>query len=481
MSKSQISVTAVFDIGKTNKKFILFDEQYDIVYRVQETFEQISDDDGYPCEDLETLVRWIKKELSAVIQDPRFEIIDLNFSTYGASLIHLDENNNVVTPLYDYLKPFPEDLKNRFYETYGGEEAFSIETASPPMGMLNSGLQLYWLKMKKPDLFKKIRFSLHFPQYLSHLFTGQHTSEHTSVGCHTAMWNFSQKKYHRWLKEEGIMNRLPGIKQVTHTQKAQFQNTGFNIGLGIHDSSASLAPYITSLTEPFLLISSGTWSITLNPFNRDPLTFDELKRDCLCYLNIYGKQVKASRVFLGNEYRHQKEKLTEFFNIQNSEDSIEPDRGMLKKLIHDSDPGKKLKLETAHSSGPYLTNKPQKWDVSGFDSYAEAYHQLMLDLVFIQETCIKLAEGSDNINNIIVSGGFSNNTFFMELLASRLKEKNIYTNTIPHATALGAAMVLHERGSHNRRNTDDSLLELKLHKSIENTGIENYSWNVNSS
>ncbi|MEX0905018.1 MAG: FGGY family carbohydrate kinase [Balneolaceae bacterium] len=476
MSKSQTPVTAVFDIGKTNKKFILFDGNYDIVYRVEETFKQVSDEDGFPCEDLDALVNWIHTELSSVIENEEFDITDLNFSTYGASLVHLDENNKVVTPLYDYLKPIPEDLKHRFYETYGGEKEFSVETASPPMGMLNSGLQLYWLKNNKPDVFKKIRYSLHFPQYLSHLFTGKHTSEPTSVGCHTAMWNFTEQKYHRWLKEEGVINKLPDVIDISDTLKREYKNTKLNVGLGIHDSSASIVPYINSLSDPFLLVSTGTWSITLNPFNKDPLTYEELKRDCLCYLNIYGKQVKASRVFLGNEYRHQKEKLVEYFKVAASQNNVIPDRRLLNKLIADTDYRKKLKLETAQTSGPYPSEEAEEWDISVFKDYKEAYHQLMIDLVSIQETCIKLAEGSDKINNVIVTGGFSNNDFFIELLASRMPEKNIYTNTIPHATALGAAMVMHDNPKNEVNDNLNKLLELKLHDIIDGIEFENYSW-----
>lgn len=476
MSKSQIQVTAVFDIGKTNKKFILFDDKYDIVYTVQETFEQVTDDDGHPCENLDALVEWINTRLTLVIEEDKFKVTDLNFSTYGASLVHLDENGNVVTPLYDYLKPFPSDLKERFYETYGGEEEFSVETSSPPMGMLNSGLQLYWLKNKKPEFFKKIRYSLHLPQYLSHLFTGKYTSEPTSVGCHTAMWNFTGQKYHKWLKEEGVLNKLPEVIDITNDEEIEYKDTKLNVGLGIHDSSASIVPYITIFSEPFLVVSSGTWSITLNPFNRDPITFEELKRDCLCYLNIYGKQVKASRVFLGNEYRQQKAKIIDYFNVNDTDFNVNPDRQLLEKLITNLDQRKKLKLETAHTSGPYPSEEVEEWDLTAFNDYKEAYHQLMIDLVSIQRTCINLAEGSNKINNVIVTGGFSNNDFFMKLLATRMPGKNIYSNTIPHATALGAAMVMHQNQKNEENNYLNNLLELKLQDKIDGIEFGNYSW-----
>lgn len=141
MNKSEpIPVIAVFDIGKTNKKFLLFDKNYSVVYKQQSTLMQTEDEDGYPCEDLDVLINWAKDKFNAVIKNENYNVTALNFSTYGASLVHLDEKGNAVTPLYNYLKPYPEDLSGKFYDTYGGKEQFSIATASPPMGMLNSGL-----------------------------------------------------------------------------------------------------------------------------------------------------------------------------------------------------------------------------------------------------------------------------------------------------------------------------------------------------
>lgn len=45
-------VTAVFDIGKTNKKFFLFDAGYHEVYREYTSFDTIDDEDGQPTENL---------------------------------------------------------------------------------------------------------------------------------------------------------------------------------------------------------------------------------------------------------------------------------------------------------------------------------------------------------------------------------------------------------------------------------------------
>ncbi|MBC7913943.1 MAG: carbohydrate kinase, partial [Pyrinomonadaceae bacterium] len=146
-------VIAVFDVGKTNKKLFFFDEQYKIVLERTARFDETVDEDGDPCEDLVNLTSWLKETLSEIIHLPEFEIKGINFSAYGASFVHLDEHGVPIGPLYNYLKPFPEDLKDKFYNQYGGEVKVSTETASPVLGNLNSGMQLYRLKYQKPEVY----------------------------------------------------------------------------------------------------------------------------------------------------------------------------------------------------------------------------------------------------------------------------------------------------------------------------------------
>jgi glycerol kinase len=44
----RIPVIAVFDVGKTNKKLFLFDQDYKIVYEKSARFTEIVDEDGFP-------------------------------------------------------------------------------------------------------------------------------------------------------------------------------------------------------------------------------------------------------------------------------------------------------------------------------------------------------------------------------------------------------------------------------------------------
>ncbi|MCH5714873.1 hypothetical protein [Niabella hibiscisoli] len=54
-----VPVIAIFDIGKTNKKFFLFNEDYKIVEEVTVNFAEIEDEDGFACEDIRALRRWV--------------------------------------------------------------------------------------------------------------------------------------------------------------------------------------------------------------------------------------------------------------------------------------------------------------------------------------------------------------------------------------------------------------------------------------
>ncbi len=291
-------VIAIFDIGKTNKKVFLFNKEYRVVYEHAERLEETVDEDGDACENINLLRSFVLNTLKRLQSMEPFRICAINFSTYGASFVWVDEQGICLGPLYNYLKPFPPNMQESLYEQYGGIEKVSLETASPVLGSLNSGMQLFRMSKEQPSLFEKAKFALHLPQYISSLLTKSFYSDITSIGCHTALWNFSNMQYHPWVEQEGIASKLAPILSSSHA--VQVEN--IPVGIGLHDSSAALIPYLLQFKEPFVLISTGTWSISLNPFNDHPLTIEELQQDCLCYLSFEGKPVKASRLFLGPEY-----------------------------------------------------------------------------------------------------------------------------------------------------------------------------------
>lgn len=437
-----IPVTAIFDIGKTNKKFFLFDENLRELHHEYFKLTPTEDDDGFECDDIYVLSNWIQSTVRKITSSGEYQLKRLNFSTYGATLVHLGEDGKPVTPLYNYLKPFPDDIRDQFYKQYPQDE-HNLRTASPALGMLNSGLQLYWLKYTKPEVFQRIRYTLHFPQYLSYLFTGQLVSEPTSIGCHTKLWDFSRNRYHDWVYAEKLDRLLPEIVPASKTFPTIIGGHAVEVGVGIHDSSSALAAYMMRTQEPFALISTGTWSITLNPYTQEDLTRDELNRDCLNFLTIEGKPVKASRLFLGHELDHQLYILNDIFHKEaRYYKQIKLQDSFLKK-IHNHEITSTFYPATI--ANPLLTQdvfSSDQWKPGNFESFEEAYHHLIWGLTLLQVASAKLALGNSDVKKIYIDGGFIDNDIFIKLLQHYLPNYTIEVSHMPLGSAHGAAMIM---------------------------------------
>ncbi|MCK0156451.1 FGGY family carbohydrate kinase [Cellulophaga sp. F20128] len=426
-------VTAVFDIGKTNKKFFLFDTDFKEVYREYKKFDLIADEDGHPTENLLALQNWLKDVFDSILKAEEYDVTAINFSTYGASLVHLDENGEVVTPLYDYTKPLDTEITQSFYEKYGPELEFSKDTGSTNSGMLNSGMQLYWLKYAKPEVFKKIKYSLHLPQYISYIFTGIPVSEYTSIGCHTALWDYTKKDYHDWVYQEKIDVKLPPIVSTETSINMNYNGKRIKIGVGIHDSSSALLPYVRSIKKPFVLVSTGTWSITLNPFSKTPLSATEVKMNCINYMRINGKAVKASRLFLGNEYKMQLKELTAYFKVS---------KDYHKEIQFNYETYTEIRKDFKHLFTWYgiETEKAPEVTKIPYDTFECAYHHLMIELVLLQVKSVELAVGDMEIGRLYIDGGFTDNDVYIKLLSHYLRKMKLRTTNASLGSALGAAI-----------------------------------------
>jgi sugar (pentulose or hexulose) kinase len=452
-----MNVVAIFDIGKTNKKVFLFNENYQIVWENSVNFSEIEDEDGFPCEDINTLESWVNSSLIEIKSIPHYVLKAINFSTYGASFVYVDVAGKPLTPLYNYLKSYPEVLKSEFYAKYKGEEKFAVKTASPVLGSLNSGMQIYRLKEENPALFDKVKYCLHLPQYLSSLFTGEYFTDITSIGCHTNLWNFKKIKYHKWLKKEAIKSKLPPIHNAEDTINI---DGDIAVGIGLHDSSSAIIPYLINFEEPFVLLSTGTWSISLNPFNDSPLTFEELQKDCLCYMQYKEKPVKAARLFAGNEHEIQTKKLATHFELPiDTYKNVLFDKDIISKLRQDN-----LKWHSPVLDKSKMLNESvfEQRNLSDFETYEIAYHQLMLDIVTQQILSTQLVIHNSPVKKVFVDGGFSKNPIFMNLLAEAFPEMEVYAASMAQASALGAALAIHK--SWNPKLIPNDLIDLKFYK-----------------
>lgn len=434
---SSLPVIAIIDIGKTNKKLFLYDGEYHIVFEQTIYLPEVQDEDGDPAEDIHSLTNWVESSLKAVMENKDFDVKAIHCCTYGASFVLLDAANKPVAPLYNYLKAYPQALSDAFYAANGGREAFSMITASPALGSLNSGLQLYRLMKENPALWQRVKTALHLPQYISFLITGRIFSDITSIGCHTGLWDFRSQQYHDWVIREGVNEKLAPIYPSDRVLQVCREDRHFVAGVGLHDSSAALIPYLRYDKQPFVLLSTGTWCIGLHPFNATALTIEELNQDCLAYLDYQGRPVKASRLFAGYVHEKELQKIADHFNRA-------PD--FYKEMVYDA--GRHAACKER------FTNRPEKIEVNeivfgrrnlaDFTHAEEAYQVLMMDIMLEQQASLqRLLKGSP-ANTIYVDGGFAGNRFYMQMLAQAFPAHEVYAATVSQASALGAALSIHD-------------------------------------
>ena len=285
-------------------------------------------------------------------------------------------------------------------------------------------------------------------KYLSYLIAGKAYSDITSIGCHTHLWDFRKSSYHYWVVQEGMDKILPPILSSAEVIETRAFWKNFKTGVGLHDSSAALIPYLASFSEPFILISTGTWCISLNPFNKQPLTEEELKNDCLCYMSYTGNPIKASRLFAGNEHEMETNRLANYYNLpKDTYKTIRYDIIIINRLVNDS------------KSQPQMQFADR--DLAAFENYVVAYHRLMLDIMWQQLAATKRVLQNEKVKRLFVDGGFSKNEIYMHLLAEAFPSMEVYASSVAQATAMGAALAIHKHW--NTKPLPSNIIELKLY------------------
>jgi sugar (pentulose or hexulose) kinase len=448
-------VIAIFDIGKTNKKIFLWNEDYQIVFERQENFDEILDDEGFLGEDIQAVQAWVKQTFSEVCALPEFEVKALNFSAYGATVVFVDSQGASVGPLYNYLKPFPDDLFA--YANYGGQAEFARATASPILGNLNSGLQAFRVMKTQPEKWKNVAWVLHWPNFLASLFTHELGTEITSIGCHTALWDFDKQNYHAWVQDSGLLEKLPKILPVQTRFYSQNQPNAIPVGLGLHDSSSALVPYLKAIDSDFVLVSTGTWCISMHPFSQQALTAVELENDVLCFMQFNGNPVKAARLFAGNTHEIQLKRMNAHFKS-------EPKAYQQFQFS----PAYVAKLDEALAQNPSVAEAHADFinvcrfdarDLNEFTSLEEAYVQLMVDIMCQQIYSLQLLLHNSPVGKIVVDGGFSKNPLYMNFLVHAFPGVAIFGAEVAQASSLGAALVMHE--AWNSKQIPSDLVKIK--------------------
>ncbi|HLZ06128.1 MAG TPA: sugar kinase [Bradyrhizobium sp.] len=412
---------AVLDIGKTNVKLSLFD-QGRLLWE-KSTSNRILPGPPYPHEDVDSAWAFFVGALSEAAR--AHEIGALVPTAHGAAGALIGASD-LALPVMDYEFPEVEQIEPDYAKI---RPPFS-ESLSPklPAG-LNLGRQLACQKWRCPDLFVQAKHFLTYPQYWAWRLTGVVASEITSLGAHTDLWEPRQGRASSLVKGLGIGGLIPPLRRAfdplgpikPDIAAATSLAPETQVFCGVHDSNASLLPYLISREGPFTLLSTGTWVILMCV----GLSLGQLDAldDTLANVNVLGQPTACGRFMGGREY------------AVIAGDGGNPDLAAIERVIAS---GAMALPCFSGQGGPYARTKGViRGEVAARDRTALAtlYCALISDLMLTRM-------GATN-GDLIIEGTFAGNLVFCQALGTLRPKQRVFAAQDAAGTARGAAMLAH--------------------------------------
>ncbi len=409
---------AVIDIGKTNAKLLLIDLSTGAEVQVFKMPNRVVDAFPYPHFDTDALWAFVLDGLAALAAGHRIDAVSI--TTHGACAALVDAAGDLVLPILDYEFAGPDTLP-----AYDAMRPPFDETGSPRLpGGLNLGAQIYWQAQTYPEAFARTAHILTYPQYWAHRLTGLAVSEVTSLGCHTDLWNPWAGRFSTLVEGQGWRGLFPAV-QPAAARFALRADLCTRLGLpqglpvhsGIHDSNASLLPYLGG-DQAFSVVSSGTWMICLAVGG--PAVVLDSARDVLVNVNAKGTPTPTARYMGGREF----DEMTEGRGVAPSD----LDRAAVLAGI--------MALPSLHpATGPF-PGLAQAWSAQpatdGQRSLAASYYTALMGA-----ECLGLIGAQGPIH---VEGPFGGNPDFAVMLATATG-RPVLTGGQSAGTGLGAAML----------------------------------------
>ncbi|MEN2974568.1 MAG: FGGY family carbohydrate kinase [Candidatus Caldarchaeales archaeon] len=424
---------AVFDIGKTNKKFLLFSEDFKSVYvdsvKIGEVYKN-----GILCDDIESIEAWVKEKLKEV--SSKYKVTGLGMTTHGATLSYIS-GKRLAFPVISYNHDIEPMIRREFYKEFGSPSELYMITGTPPYGrLMTAGMQIYWFRKKYPEIYSKVDRILFFPQYLLFSVSGIETSEITSIGCHTYLYDLRRMDWSIVAEELNVDDLSPSIIDVWRGV-GSFRTDSLEITTvpGIHDSNASILPFLNREGKDIVFASTGTWCVFMYPTAEFKPSPEDLYKDVVYYVNVYGKPVRSSRFAGGYEHDHYLKIISDKFNIDYRE--ISPNVELVDEILRRCEdfitPG------LIEGAGQFQKSRSRIIGSMFTKDPVAAYHILNLSLAIQSYVAVNLIV-HEMSPDILIIGGFANNEIYLKLLSTLFHDSRVFRSIFPEATALGTAM-----------------------------------------
>jgi sugar (pentulose or hexulose) kinase len=417
---------AVFDIGKTNMKVVVFDAAGEVVA-----------ERGHPNGTLLPGVRWPYRSLYTegawaflvrALKDfgAQFPIEAISIAGHGAAGVLVGDKDAALRPVdYEF------EIDGAIAAEYDKVRPPFEETLSPnlPRG-LNLGRQVYYLQSRFPAEFAAVRAFLGYPQYWSWRLSGVAATEFTAMGAHTDLWCPNEGDLSSMVDTLGWRRLFPPMRKAWDTLGSLRPEVAAATGLspnvrivcGAHDSNASLVPHLLSRRDPFTVISTGTWVIIMavgGTARLDPTA------DMLANVDVHGRPVPTARFMGGRE-----------FSVLAGDAPADADEADVAAVIASA----ALALPAfSDQGGPFAARK----GVIEGDAPATPTARAALATLYSALMTAHMLRRLEAPGDLIVEGGFTRSTAFAAVLARLMSGRRVVIAPMSAGAAAGAAMLAH--------------------------------------
>jgi sugar (pentulose or hexulose) kinase len=406
---------AVFDLGKTNSKLLVFGGDGAILHEARSVPVWLERQEARVL-DAEALWGWMQAALAAV----DLPLSGLMLTTHGCTfaLVGKDE---LAAPILDYEVPTPSAVSAEFDRV---ASPFA-ETLSPPLpGGLNFGRHLYWRHVGCPALMDRVEAILCYPQYWNWRFAGKRVSEVSYLGCHSHLWAPAKRDFSGFVARCGWRAKFPPFARAgSLLGTMRLGETELPVHTGVHDSNAALHFYRSLGYRAFTLVSTGTWVIVFN--GECPLEALDPARDMLANVTVDGEPIATARFMGGREFDVVSGRAREEIPLEAVRSAMAKGQFALPSFA----PGGPFPGRDSRFVGP---------------APADATERAAVATLYIVSMTMTLLELLRSGNTIIVDGGLARNPLYLGLLAALLPGREIVQNPNAEGTASGAAALAWE-------------------------------------
>jgi L-fuculokinase len=417
---------AVFDVGKTNIKLVVFDRGGAVLSECSAPNAPLAPDSEWPYLRLDTEGAWCFLIRSLKDLGARFTVEAIATTTHGCAGVLMRGDGPALPPLdYEF------DGFTAVDAAYDAARPPFDEARSPHLSRgLNLGRHIFYYERCYPAQFKEATAFLTYAQYFGWRLGGIMASEVTSLGAHTDLWGPNEGDLSSMVDTLGWRRLFPPKRKAWDTLGTLKPEIAHATGLsahvriicGAHDSNAALVPHLLSRREPFTVVSTGTWVIIMavgGTARLDP------EADMLANVDVRGAPVPTARFMGGREY-----------SVLAGDAPADADEADITAIIASdvlalpafSDQGGPFASRRGVIEGPAPTTPKARAALATLYSALMTAHMLR-----------RLEAPGD----LIVEGGFARSPAFAAVLARLMAGRRVVIAPISAGAAAGAAMLAH--------------------------------------